>query len=188
MKKKQLKKVSKYLFDQLEEHKAEIRKRKMYSETEAPTPMEEYSNWCEYDSDVSEKFKKLFYNVLKYPDGITIEFGDSYININSESVKRLKNTPNQATYNGSSKLSNKVSDEDYLRIEVSKVGFVLNYGYRKITRYKDDTMITQLLDDVKAKVKQINADNFNEIWENISKESGLLRDSNLDDIFKDVEV
>ncbi len=30
---------------------------------------------------------------------------------------------------------------------------------------------------------QINMENFNDIWEVISKESGLLRDSNLEDIF-----
>jgi predicted metalloprotease len=35
---------------------------------------------------------------------------------------------------------------------------------------------------VMNKVREINADNFNSIWEVISKESGILRDSNLDDI------
>jgi hypothetical protein len=45
-------------------------------------------------------------------------------------------------------------------------------------------MYNELIDITKDKVNEINASNFNNIWENISKESGILRDFNLDEILK----
>jgi len=45
-------------------------------------------------------------------------------------------------------------------------------------------MYNDLIDIIKDKVKEINSNNFNTIWENISRESGILRDSNLDEILK----
>lgn len=180
MKKKDLKKVSKMLFDRMEDHKADLRKKRAASE---PVPMmeEEYTNWCEYDVNVTDKFKKLFYNILKYPDNLSIEYGEAprynpNITVSVGSIKSLKKTTsNSGNYPS--------KEDDQLRIEISKTGFVLNYGYRKISRYEDENIYNELIDDVKNLVKEINADNFNDIWETISKESGLLRDSNLDDIF-----
>lgn len=192
MKKKDLKKVSKILFNQMEEQKAELRKKKAALNECIPMVEEEFTNWCEYDSDVTDRFKKLFYNILKYPDNLTIEFGESpnhpYINVNTDSIKSLKKSTstNVNNYSTSSKMA-KLAEDDQLRIEVNKTGFVLNYGYRKITRYKDENIYSELIPDVKKRVKEINANNFSDIWETISKESGLLRDSNLDDIFNELK-
>ena len=44
-------------------------------------------------------------------------------------------------------------------------------------------MYSDVVDEIKDKLKQINADNFNEIWSGIMKDSGLMRDNNLDEIF-----
>jgi hypothetical protein len=196
MKKKDLKKVSKILFDQLEVRRETIRKKKAQYATEEPmAERDEFTNWCEFNQEVSDRFKKLFYNILKYPDNLSIEFGEAprhpYINVNTESIKSLKKASNINNNSGvqyptTSKMA-KIGEDDQLRIEVNMTGFTLNYGYRKVTRYKDENIYSELINDVKERVKEINANNFNDIWETISKESGLLRDSNLEDIFSEIK-
>jgi hypothetical protein len=43
-------------------------------------------------------------------------------------------------------------------------------------------MYNDLIDDIKDITKKINSDNFTEIWTDVMKESGVIRDSNLDDL------
>jgi flagellin-specific chaperone FliS len=45
-------------------------------------------------------------------------------------------------------------------------------------------MLTELYDCISDRLRNINADNFNNIWENIVKESGILRDNNLDELLE----
>ena len=177
MKKKDLKKISKFLFNELEGYKEQN-----YDKKSVPSPYADDYQWCDYDEDVSIKFKKLVHNLLKYPDNLRIELGETWINLHTDNIKLLKNSSSMGTSNRN-KLS---SEEDYLKVEILKEsGFSINYGYRKTTRYKDKFVFSELIDIIKERVKEINSDNFNDIWEKISKESGILRDSNLDDILAD---
>ena len=65
---------------------------------------------------------------------------------------------------------------------MKKLGFSVNYGYKVRSNYKDEKLFDELQPILVQKLKEINADNFNEIWSELMKESGVLRDSNLDDI------
>jgi hypothetical protein len=183
MKKKKLKKISKYIFDSIE-NKNSLKKSSLKKKFSAPTPIDsgEEQKWCDYDLDVSIKFTKIFNILMKYPDNLNIDYGENHIHIQTESIKSIKksSTINNTQYT-------KKSEEDFLRIEVSRTGFLLNYGYQKVSRYKDENMFKTIIDDVQKKVREINANNFNDIWDKISKESGLIRDSNLDEIFSELE-
>lgn len=189
MKKKKINKISKKIFEQISENYTIVRKKKTESKEKyydgaiEPSPMvveEEYI--CEYDEEVSTKFKKLFNNIIKYPDNIKISHTSTYINIEVGNIKYIKKA-----YPSSNGSMMKSSGEEQLSIYIFKDKcFNITQGYSKQTRYTDVNMYNELIDIVKDKVKEINANNFNTIWENISRESGILRDSNLDEILSDV--
>lgn len=176
MKDKKLKKLAGYLSENLNKPR---KKKLSLSTNDCIEPsIDEGYRWCEYDESVTEKFVKLVNNLLKYPDNIMIEVTPSYISLTTDNIKEVK----KKTFN-SSGLRNKVSEDDSLRLSILKnKGFEINYGYRKMSRYMDPKIYDSLVDIIKERVKEINAENFNDIWETISKESGLLRDSNLDAI------
>lgn len=187
MKKKKINKISKKIFEQLSESYSLTRKKRTTNESKyyvtEPTPMPDEEYICEYDEEISAKFKKLFNNIIKYPDNIKINYTSSYINIEIGDIKFIKKSRPQST-NGSIKLS---SGEEQLSIYIFKdKSFMLTHGYNRQTKYSDVNMYNELIDITKDKVKEVNANNFNSIWENISKESGILRDSNLDEILNDV--
>ena len=105
-------------------------------------------------------------------------------NIEIGNIKYIKKSPTPSS-NGTVKLS---SGEEQLSIYIFKDKcFSITQGYSKQTKYTDVNMYNELIDIVKDKVKEINANNFNTIWENISRESGILRDSNLDEILSNVD-
>ena len=189
MKKKKINKISKKIFDQISENYTISQKKKPVNESKyygavEPTPMVEEEYICEYDEEISIKFKKLFNNIIKYPENIKLTHTISYINIEIANIKYIKKSPTPSN-NGTIKLS---SGEEQLSIYIFKDKcFTITQGYSKQTKYVDVNMYNELIDITKDKVKEINANNFNIIWENISRESGILRDSNLDEILSNVD-
>lgn len=190
MKKKERKKL---VIDIL--HEMDIRKRKIAEKNKKRSYMTESmekseepsgSEACEYDSDVSDKFKKMVYNLIKYPDNLSLSFDTSNININIEDIKQLKSV--STNYN-----NNKISNGDCrLHITIYKNstntgGFTMTQGYNKHTKYLDPKIYDDIISDIKDRVKSINSENFNGIWDNVARESGILRDSNLDDLLDSVD-
>ena len=75
------------------------------------------------------------------------------------------------------------NDDNYVEMSLHKnLGFSVNYGYKLKSNYKDENLFNELQPILTQRLKEINANNFNEIWGDLMKESGILRDSNLDDI------
>jgi len=144
---------------------------------EKPTMIEEYR--AEYDSEVSDKMKKFIINVIKYKENLNISISEKYINIATNDIKNIKKSHSNS--NGNGKLYS-ASDENYLEISIDEKGFYLNYGYRKRSRYTDEEIFNELLPLVKQRNKEINSENFNEIWEEVMVESGIMRDNNLDEL------
>lgn len=134
--------------------------------------------WGEYDEEVSNKFRKLVFNLLKYPDNLDIDIYSDSVRINTSSVKSIKSSLSS----NSKPTSLSKYGEDELRIEISSIGFVIYCNNRKSSKFKDENIYNELIDPIKEKLKQVNIDNFNEIWSEISKDSGIMRDSNLDDL------
>lgn len=133
---------------------------------------------AEYNVEVSEKFKKLVMNLLTYSENISINVNDNRIAISTGDLKAIKS---------SNYKSNVISNEEhYLELVISKEhSFHINRGYTKRSNYKDTEMYNYLFPIVTAKLQEINSNNFNEIWNEIMKDSGMLRDNNLDDLLND---
>lgn len=160
MKENKLKKIAKLISKQL-------------NTIEAPLREVEYR--AEYDSEVSDKLKKFILNVLQYKENLSINISEKHFAISTNDIKNIKKS--NSNHNG--KLC---SDDNYLEIFVDEKGFYLNYGYRKRSRYTDDEIFNELLPLVKQRNKEINSENFNEIWEEVMIESGIMRDNNLDEL------
>ena len=161
MKEKKLKKIAKLISNQL-------------NTIESPIREAEYR--AEYDSEVSDKLKKFILNVIQYKENLSITISEKHFTISTNDIKNIK----KSNSNSINKYSN--SDENYLEIFVDEKGFYLNYGYRKRSRYTDEEIFNELLPLVKQRNKEINSENFNEIWEEVMIESGIMRDNNLDEL------
>jgi hypothetical protein len=159
MKEKKLKKIAKLISSQL-------------NYTESPIREVEYR--AEFDSEVSDKLKKFILNVIQYKENISITISEKHFTISTNDIKNIKKSNSNSKNSG--------SDENYLEIFLDENGFYLNYGYRKRSRYSDDKIFNELLPLVKQRNKEINSENFNEIWEEVMIESGIMRDNNLDEL------
>jgi hypothetical protein len=132
---------------------------------------EEYRS--EYDSDVSDKLKKLVLNLIQYNENISINITDDRFVVSSNDINSIKN---------SSIPTRSMSDDNYLEILVSTEGFTLNLGYKKRSRYADNKIFNELMPLIKERLKEINSINFDEIWCDVMKKSGVIRDNNLDEL------
>lgn len=171
MKTKKLKKLAKLIHEEVRNYDMKSRPMKM---------SEEISNgdWSDYDSEVSEKFKTMILNLANYKDNININVDTHRISISTGDITKVKSPVNRksnANYN----------DDNYVEMSLHKgLGFSVNYGYKLRTNYKDEKLFDELKPILVQRLKEVNADNFNEIWNELMRESGLLRDNNLDNILQ----
>jgi hypothetical protein len=169
MKSKKIKKIAKLIHEEFRNHERESRPIKMSEEISG-------GDWSEYDPEVSEKFKKMVLNLSNYKNNININIDSHRITINTGDITTIKKSIKRS--------SNTIySDDHYVEMSLVKnLGFSINYGYKVRSNYKDEKLFDELQPILVQRLKEINADNFNEIWTDLMKESGVLRDSNLDDI------
>ncbi len=172
MKEKKLKKIIQLA---VEEFREKMEDRKVCSESRYT------GDWAEYDEEVSEKLKKMLLNLLNYRNNININIGEYSLSISTNNltdVKKIKNTfPTKQPIN----------DDDYFSIEIIKeTGFMINKGYNIRSQYLDTKMYDEILPLATNKLKDINSENFNDIWNVVMKESGLMRDNNIDELLKNV--
>jgi hypothetical protein len=158
MKKKDLKKITKLIMEQFENRKESLRSEEEYR--------------AEYDSDVSDKVKKLILNIIKYKENININIREEQFNIYINDFKSIKNQ----------NMNGKISDDNCLEMSIDKLGFYINLGYKKRSRYKDENLFNELLPLIRKRNKEINNENFDEIWSEIMIGSGIIRDNNLDEL------
>jgi len=169
MKSKKIKKMAKLIHEEFRNYERESRPMKMVEEISG-------GDWSEYDSEISEKFKKMILNLATYKNNININVDDSRISVSVGDITKVK-TPIKRSSNVL------YSEENYVEMSLHKgLGFSINYGYKLRTNYKDEKLFDELKPILIQKLKEINADNFNEIWTELMRESGVLRDNNLDDI------
>lgn len=169
MKSKKIKKMAKLIHEEFRNYERELRPMKM---------SEEISNgdWSEYDTEVSEKFKKMVLNLANYKNNININIDSNRISISTGDITTIKSQLKQ-------KSNTLYNDDNYVEMSLVKnLGFSINYGYKLRSNYKDEKLFDELQPILVQKLKEINADNFNEIWTELMRESGVLRDNNLDDI------
>lgn len=169
MKSKKLKKLAKLFHEEVRNHERELRPLKISEEVSG-------GDWSDYDPEVSEKFKKMVLNLATYKNNININVDSNRVSISVGDITSVK-TPIKRSSNVL------YSEENYVEMSLYKdLGFSINYGYKLRTNYKDEKLFSELQPILVQKLKEINADNFNEIWTELMRESGILRDNNLDDI------
>lgn len=138
---------------------------------------EENYNVSDYNEDVSNKFNNLVTNLLNY-DTIKFEVYSDRIGINVGDVKGIKKISNTSTSSSS------YVEENFLEIEIKKDFFSIRRNYSYTSRFKDDNLFKQFHPLFVKKINQLNNDNFDNFYNEFMKESGLLRDSNLDELLK----
>lgn len=140
-------------------------------------------DWAEYDQEVSDKLRTMVLNLLNYKNNLNININDYSLSINTDNLSGVKQT-RISTSGGLTKLS----DEDYFSVEIIKdSGFSINKGYNLRSNYKDENIFNEILPIATAKLKEINNQNFTDIWNDVMKESGLMRDNNIDELLKEYE-
>jgi hypothetical protein len=162
MKKKKLKKLAKSLYKEINNLQKDLR------------PIREAINYCNYDSKVSERFKNLVLCIIEYKENININVYNDVFSISVPDASLIKKPLQKSRLH---------SDDNYLEIIVNKSeGFSINYGYTKRSNYKDVNIFSELHPIVDKRLKEINAENFGEILETLMKESGIMRDNNLEQL------
>lgn len=149
---------------------------------------EEYKTSA-YDETVSNKFKKLVLNLLDYSETLNININDNSITISANDVKSIKNTnKNNNTNNNTNGPLKYQDDGNYLEISINKERFVMAKGYYNRTCYKDTSMYDYFEPILSKKLQEINATNFNTVWDDIMIDSGMIRDNNLLELFNDIDL
>ncbi len=184
--KKQIKKISKNILKEI--NKSYILKKKRSTQdnysnlpvNSAADPAYGGTDFTigEYNKEVSLKFKKLFNNIIKYPDNIRVNYTLDTITIdvaNSKLLKKQHQNTNTGTF--------AATGLESVNIYILKGGFFsITQGYSKFSKYVDVDMYNDLIEITKNTMIQSNIDNFDSIYDSISIESGIIRDSNLDEI------
>ena len=169
MKEKKLKKIVKLVVEEMREMDRPI-KSQMYT-----------GDWASYDEEVSDKLKTMLLNLLNYRNNINININDNSLSINTDNLSVVKKS------RSSNSGLTKVSDDDYFSVEIIKeIGFSINRGYNVRAQYLDSKMYDEILPLATNKLKDINSENFNDIWNDVMKESGLMRDNNIDELLKNI--
>ena len=169
MKSKKIKKMAKLIHEEFRNYEKESRPMKISEEISG-------GDWSEYDPEVSDKFKKMILNLATYKNNINISVDNSRISVSVGDITTVKRSIKRSS-------NTLYSEDNYVEMSLHKdLGFSVNYGYKLKSNYKDKKLFDELQPILTQKLKQINSDNFNEIWTELMRESGVLRDNNLDDI------
>ncbi len=135
-------------------------------------------DWAEYDYDVSDKFKKMLLNLLNYKNNIKINIDENLLSISTDNLSNVK----KSIINNSQIVC---KEDDYFSVDIIKeTGFLINKGYNIRSRYLDSKMYDEVFPIFSNKLKEINSENFSDIWNDVMKESGLMRDNNIDELLK----
>ena len=164
------KKLKKLISDAM--NKANENSGKYYAEKVAIEDNNNNMLFTESDEEVKKKTRNLIIRLLEHRDEIQFNCSETSMNLHSEIHK-------------STSTSNKFNTS-YFHLEIIKgVGFIFNCNEKKIL-LKDEL----LYDDIKPKIKdifgKINLNNFDKMYLSIMKDTGMARESNLDELLSDV--
>ena len=117
----------------------------------------------------------MIFRLLKLRDNLQINIHEKTINISSDYGLKKSNVVN---YNQS------YNSVDYFSLEIIKeTGYILTYKDKRVA-FKDETLYDDTVSKVTEIFKELNTDNFAELYNEVMVESGLARESNLDDLLE----
>ena len=115
----------------------------------------------------------MIFRLLTLRDQLSINITDDRISISSD--YGLKPYKSNISYQ---------SPEDYFHLDIiSKTGYLLNFKDKRVA-FRDVSLYNDIVDKIKKIFEDLNNKNFEELYNEIMIESGLARESNLDDLLK----
>jgi hypothetical protein len=78
--------------------------------------------------------------------------------------------------------NSKYQNDDYMSIEIIKeTGFLFSYNNKRLA-YRDNTIYDEIISEMKNIFEKVNKENFNEIYQTLLVDTGLSRETNLEDL------
>jgi hypothetical protein len=161
MKNKKIKKLAKLISNNLYDINYMVK---------TPVKSSEYEFITESSEEVFNKFEKLIKNILNYD--VNIEINEDRLCLYNNSYKAIKTQKKQA------------NEDEFLEVSINKDYFTINIGYQKRSKFKKQGVYDYFYDIFFETLKNKNNNNFEETYNMIMKESGLLRDENLDKLLE----
>lgn len=128
--------------------------------------------FTDVSDDIKSKTRNLIYRLLNFRDNLNMSIDEDHIYISSETgFDFTKNTTNSLQ-----------SPSDYLSIDIIKqTGYLFHWRDKRFA-FKDTNLYQDVISKIEITFKELNEQNFIEIYGTVLKESGLSRDSNLDEL------
>jgi hypothetical protein len=128
------------------------------------------------NDETKKRSRNLIYRIISLRDKLNFHISDNSININSE-LSRLKNTNHKSS-------PTSIYSDEYFSLEIIKnVGYLLSFNEQRLG-FKDESLYDDTIDQIRTTFDQLNQENFLEIYSKIMKDSGLARNSNLDELLE----
>lgn len=125
-----------------------------------------FSDCCESNKS---QIRNMIFRLLTLRDTLSISINDERISISSE--YGLKPSKNSLNYNS-----------EYFHLDIiNKTGYLLNFKEKRVA-FKDKYLYSDVVDNIKRIFEELNKKNFEDLYSEVMIESGLARDSNLDDL------
>jgi hypothetical protein len=125
-----------------------------------------------HDEESSKSILSFISRIAEQP-GVLIDVRDERIYFSCRDVKNIKTGQNSG-YN----------DDRYMEIEIDEEGFCITYGHTGRHYFEDKSMLGTVMKQLEQTINQKNKSYLSDTIDKIYSESGLIRENNLDELFK----
>lgn len=125
-----------------------------------------------YDEDSSKAMMSFIRRIADQP-GVLIDVRGERIYFSSRDVTNIK-TGQISGYN----------DDRYMEVEIDDEGFSLTYGHTGRHYFEDKSMLGTVMKELEETITQKNKAYLSDTIDKIYGESGLIRENNLEELFK----
>lgn len=135
--------------------------------------------FTENNIDIKNRSRNLINRLLQFRDKLSFSSSETTIRIRSNDISYKKSNSQSKSPSNKYVLESEI---DEFSIEIIKdVGFMINYKSNR-TAFNDKEIYNDVIDEMKRSFKELNIKNFNNLYTEIMKDTGLARESNLDDL------
>lgn len=125
-----------------------------------------------YDEESSKALMSLIRRIADQP-GVLIDVRNERIYFSCRDVKNIKTGQNSG-YN----------DDRYMEVEIDDEGFSVTYGHTGRHYFEDNSMFETVMKELEETINRKNKAYLSETIDKIYGESGLIRENNLEELFK----
>lgn len=175
-----IKALSKFKKREAEKEKKQYENRNdVYVKDEPSSSFNDYM-FSDPSEEIKSKSRNLIYRLLELRDSLNISINNHSVQITMDDVKKINKAIPYPGKSNSGKLSSLSNDWFSLEI-INKSGLIISFRDKRLA-YKDIDLYTETIENIKNVFTTINNNNFDNLYNVIMVESGLARNSNLDDL------